>query len=161
SHPEVQADLFGGVASARKTTTQYNLLFKALDGFIPEYIKAGEKYRAFRWPLRQGGETTDMIQVDLFTATPATWGLIYLIRTGSAEFSKRVVQSLARYHRPAHGGAVRNATGIRAEGWSGAGVPFWSDADKDRMPVVATPEESDVFALARMREFPAVERSWE
>jgi DNA polymerase/3'-5' exonuclease PolX len=37
--------------------------------------------------------TNEGIDVDLFTARPENWGLIYALRTGSAEFSHRVLAS--------------------------------------------------------------------
>ena len=82
-----QATLFGG-----ETTITENLLFTYLAG-KSEYsiIKMGERYCQFEYI---GAE--DTIKVDLFTATPATWGYIFMIRTGPAEFSKWVVTELER-----------------------------------------------------------------
>ena len=54
----------------------------------------GERYYRGVLPLSNGRE----IGLDLFVVLrPAQWGVIYAIRTGSAEFSKAVVTRLHRY----------------------------------------------------------------
>lgn len=63
-------------------------------------------------------------QLDLFLTTPKSWGVIFLIRTGSAEFSQAVVT-----HAKYHGKPVKNGR------LTMSGVP------------VETPEEEDVFRL--------------
>jgi len=68
----------------------------------------------------------DGIALDLFFATPANWGLIFAIRTGSAEYSHLV---LAR-------GWVRNGYKSVNGMLSRDGVP------------VPVPEEHDLFRLA-------------
>lgn len=45
--------------------------------------KAGEKYIKF--------VSSRMMNVDLFLCTPETWGCIFMIRTGSAEFTRKMV----------------------------------------------------------------------
>ena len=47
-------------------------------------IKRGEKYAQFR--IVKAG-----INLDLFLASPATWACIFVIRTGSAQFTHRLV----------------------------------------------------------------------
>ena len=97
-----------------------------LDGFLTDrgvvFAKRGEKYQQFAY----GSHT-----VDLFIATPATWGSIYTIRTGSADFSHWLVTP-----RP-HGACP----------WS---VRFGAAGDHPgRLTqagrLLATPEEADVF----------------
>ncbi len=69
------------------------------------------------------------IPVDLFLVyPPATWGLIYLIRTGSAKFSQGLVTRLHHYGLRAEEGRVVDTVGN----------------------VQATPDEEAVFALAHM-----------
>lgn len=126
----VPGDLFG----ARHDRT-YNRLWEALDGFLGgKYLKAGEKYRAFVLP-------SEGIKVDLFTATRDNWGWIYLIRTGSAEFSHHVAKSLNRQGYTSDEGSIHRAT-------------FAVDPKDGRarmIPVgepIATPAEEDVFDLA-------------
>lgn len=81
------------------------------------------------------------IKVDLFLATPETWGVLYLIRTGSRDFSKAVVGSWriksdggqclkGRLHPP--------CTRAIPVAVSRDGVPLG--------PPIDTPEEEDVFA---------------
>lgn len=54
-----------------------------------DFVKKGEKYMQF-WLMRKDGG--QIIKVDLFIVTPpATFGVIYVLRTGSAAFSKWLV----------------------------------------------------------------------
>lgn len=57
----------------------------------------GDRYRKLVW---KG------VPVDLFTATPATWGAIFLIRTGPADFSERWVTAIKRHGLKMDGGQV-------------------------------------------------------
>ncbi|HEU4597206.1 MAG TPA: hypothetical protein VFS10_18895 [Pyrinomonadaceae bacterium] len=56
------------------------------------------------------------IKLDLFLTTEEQWGLIYLIRTGSAEFSQAVM-TYAKYHTCYHveGGALCDRRGQKLE----------------------------------------------
>jgi DNA polymerase/3'-5' exonuclease PolX len=136
---EVDGDLFGA-----KATREWNLLFEALDRFIPSYIKSGPKYRAFYWPVRRDGETTGHVQVDLFTATPENYGLILAIRTGSAGFSKQLV------------------TALRARGLcSSEGRVYHLVNNEPAGDPVSTPSELDVFRLAGMKWIAPAERNYE
>lgn len=49
--------------------------------------KNGAKYKQFTFDWQAGWA----FKVDLFLATRETWGVIFLLRTGSAEFSRRMV----------------------------------------------------------------------
>lgn len=69
------------------------------------------------------------IKLDLFLTTAEQWGLIYLIRTGSAEFSQGVMTY------------VKHQTDYRIQ--DGA---LW---DRDGQ-VLSTPEEEDIFRLLRL-----------
>jgi DNA polymerase/3'-5' exonuclease PolX len=64
------------------------------------------------------------IKLDLFIAAPDNWGIIFAIRTGSAEFTQALVTHAARIGYPCKEGYIRRA-----------GQP------------VPTPEERDVFDL--------------
>lgn len=137
----------------------HNFLWAALDGLGDQvhWIKRGEKYRQFAYPLHLDGVSE--ISVDLFTANEKNWGLIYLIRTGSSVFSQHVVSYLAKNFRPSHAGYVR--MGGRAPATiKGDGFPTWPDKAKDGMEIIPTPEEVDVFRLAGVRMLPPSERSW-
>lgn len=68
------------------------------------------------------------IIIDIFTATPSSWGSMLLIRTGDADFSRLFMGTILPKH------------GYRAEGGF-----IWKGND-----VVNLPEERDVFALAKM-----------
>lgn len=83
------------------------------------FTKNGDKYKQFEY----GGMT-----VDLFLATPETWGVIYVIRTGNAEFSHWLVTP--HYAGGAMPGTMRCQDGR-----------LWKSG-----AVLNTPEEADVFA---------------
>jgi DNA polymerase/3'-5' exonuclease PolX len=69
------------------------------------------------------------VKADLFMATPATWGAVLAIRTGSADFARELVTRWTRVS----GGHVR-------------GGLLHDDAGL----VVPTPEEEDVFRACRL-----------
>jgi DNA polymerase/3'-5' exonuclease PolX len=82
------------------------------------------------------------LQVDVFVVRPpAEWGVILLLRTGPARFSQEFVTEVR-----ARGMHV--AKGALHEG------PGHDDPGKCRCPVIATPEESDVFREVDMAEVP-------
>ena len=82
----------------------------------------------------------DGIALDLFFATPENWGLIFAIRTGSADYSHHVL---------AHGWSVRGFKSIEGVLHNSAGRP------------VATPEEEDLFRLAGVPLVPPEQRTIE
>lgn len=84
--------------------------------------KADGKY--WRGILWQHGD----LKLDLFIARPENFGAIYLIRTGSAEFSEAVVTHAKRIGKRCQEGS------------------FTVDGEP-----VATPEEADVFRLLNLR----------
>lgn len=64
----------------------------------------GERYYRGVTEISPGAE----IGVDLFVVLPpATWGVIYFIRTGSAEFSQAAVTRLHRWGLQSQGGTIR------------------------------------------------------
>lgn len=86
-------------------------------------IKNGSRYKQI--------ELTEGINLDLFIVLPpAQWGVIYLIRTGSAEFSHRFVTPRK------YGGLL--PSNLRVQ--DGA---IWSNNH-----IIETPQERDVFDLA-------------
>jgi len=85
------------------------------------FNKAGERYIQFNYKNEQ---------IDLFLSSEDNWGLIYLIRTGSAEFSSKM---LARWKKVSGGGYSENGYLHTAEG-----------------KVIITKEEIDVFKLCEM-----------
>lgn len=89
--------------------------------------KDGENYKKFYFIRYQ-------IWVDLFLTTPEQWGLIYLIRTGSADFSRLMVTS-------------KQKGGYMPSNYKVSGGRVWSGESK----VLATPEESDIFRLWNMK----------
>ena len=85
----------------------------------------------------------DKIRVDLFLATPQTWGAILAIRTGSADFSHALVQHWTRKTRGHfHEGRVcpeMKSSAAKPYARTKHGVPLGDPFE--------TPEELDVFKL--------------
>ena len=73
------------------------------------------------------------LQVDLFSASAETFGLIYLIRTGPADYSHRFVTDLRRRNLHVAGGQLHR-------GSRGCGAYVCE--------IVPAPEEADVYAAA-------------
>lgn len=71
------------------------------------------------------------LKVDVFLTTPASWGLVFMMRTGSAAFSQAM---LARWKQVSGGGFSRDAL-------------LWRPGH--RTPEVH-PDESDVFRLCQV-----------
>lgn len=86
--PTPALDLFGGPTGG---TMLDPILGQLVAAGRLERVKGGEKYRQYVLP-RHG------CKLDLFLASPETWPCVLVIRTGSAEFSHRLVTPKA------HGG---------------------------------------------------------
>lgn len=114
-------DMFGEAMPGKER----NALDEALAALAPHYTKNGPKYKQFSF---------EGMTVDLFLATPKTWGAVATIRTGSADFSHWLVTERRR------GGACPGGMSFRE------GRIWFAGAALD------TPEERDVFA--------AVEQPW-
>jgi len=130
----VAGDLFGAIERVRKNRL-WDRLTEVLAG--RDTLNHGEKYRKFLWPTPDG----EPIKVDLFTASAGNWGLILLIRTGSATFSEYVVTQLGNQGRPSHEGWVRSAPHRG----------HFTDKEKAAMPTIQTPTEQSVFELASLK----------
>lgn len=105
-----------------------------------QWIKPGTS-EIIPWePKRDGkywrGLLPGGLKLDLFLAQPGNFGAIYLIRTGSAEFSQAVVTHAKRIGMPCR------------EGW-------FHQCDEPK----ATPEEEDVFELLRLEYLPPEART--
>jgi len=85
--------------------------------------KNGQKYKQFSF----FGKSGDPYTVDLFLPSAETWAVVYMIRTGSADFSRRMVT------RQEKGGLMPNDLSV-ADGRA------WRNG-----VAIATPEERDVF----------------
>ena len=86
-----------------------------------KYNKNGSRYKQFRY---KG------CQIDMFIAKPDNWGLIFLMRTGSAEFSTK---ALAAWKRVTGGGYAKD------------GYLYNSKNE-----IFYTYEEEDMFKLCKM-----------
>ena len=116
AEPYFETDLF-------LTQTENHMLNGVKWEAFGRIVKDGNKYKQIE--LHEG------INLDLFIVTPpAQWGVLYLIRTGSAEFSHRFVTTKQE------GGLLPSYLRVK----DGA---IWSHNH-----IVPTPEERDVFDLA-------------
>ena len=115
--------------------TQESMLDEAvLTCGATRFSKSGARFRQFEF----GGMNVDLfIQPD-----PATWGMNFMIRTGSADFSHWMVTD--RHH----GGALPSYLRVK-------GARIWYG---DKM--LDTPEETDVFRLVGPAWIPPTEREF-
>lgn len=95
--------------------------------------KAGEKYIKL--------VSNRKMNVDLFLCTPETWGCIFLIRTGSAEFTRKIV------------------TKKTFRGWCPDNMNFYEGRLWRDGVVLETPEEMDVFRELGLAFVPPEQRS--
>jgi DNA polymerase/3'-5' exonuclease PolX len=97
------------------------------------WIKPGTSEIVSWEPKRDGkywrGLLGEDIKLDLFLTTPASWGIIYAIRTGSAEFSQALVTHAKRIGMPCIEGYLTNIAGER----------------------ILTPEERTVFDILGLK----------
>jgi len=96
------------------------VMYRMADFTSAELLVGGNKYRKYN---------IDGVQLDLFITTPEQWGVIFMIRTGSANFSKLMVTARQE------GGYCPSHMHFK-DGW------LWSGENK-----LDTPEERDVFKL--------------
>ena len=143
-----QGTLFGSPNAARS-----NLLWEAIETYSDGHlrlmpIKPGTEAIEpdLRWPSKRPlGESKlfklwlprQQVAVELYLVTPETWGCAFAIRTGSALFSKALVQ---RWTEVSKGGHVTNLRMWRAG----------DSADREGSVPLDSPEEVDVFRLCRI-----------
>jgi DNA polymerase/3'-5' exonuclease PolX len=94
-----------------------------------EPIKGGDRYKQF-WIHRETAEL--QIKLDLFICERETWGVIFALRTGPAEFSRRLVTPMRQ------DGLLPSYMRVKdGRAWDGDGC-------------LHTPEERDFFAALGM-----------
>lgn len=120
--PKLDLDLFGNPTSVSEVD-------RLLAGWPLTLLKNGPRYKQFSFV----GSLGNIYKVDLFLQPdPATWGVNFLIRTGSADFSHKMVTP--RWQ----GGYMPNDFRVEeARVWQGGGK-------------LLTPEEADIFELWEM-----------
>ena len=96
-------------------------------------FKAGDRYIQTEF---------DGTQIDLFLATPDTWGCVFTIRTGSAEFSHILVT------KKSYGGYCPDNLYFRE-------ARIWNSRND---VAYSTPEEEDVFQVLRLEYIEPSER---
>jgi DNA polymerase/3'-5' exonuclease PolX len=134
--PKPTRDLFGNrnrdshtiIAKVYDLAQNGNLLLSPEE---PLFTKRGDWYAQFN---------CFGMKVDLFMTTPEKWGCIYLIRTGSADFSKRMMTKVSR------GGDCPDHLYFKdGRLWEGENA-------------LETPEEEDVFRLLGVNWLEPIER---
>jgi DNA polymerase/3'-5' exonuclease PolX len=106
-----------------------SLVDEALACWPLTFHKRGEKYQQFSFDWQPGWT----FKVDLFLPNTDTWGVVYLLRTGSPDFSKRMVTARS------YGGYKPDAYTVEHGRVRMAGM------------LLPTPEERDVFELFGVR----------
>lgn len=115
--PKRETNLFGEPGAS---LLNYRLIELIQSGYLLSAGADGDKYKKFY--LAPSG-----VQLDLFITTPEQWGVIFTIRTGSRDFSHRLVTSQSQ------GGMLPGGFKV------GGGRLWWWDA------LISTPEEIDFF----------------
>jgi len=95
-----------------------------------------------RWGELYRGVEVGGIKVELFTATPATWGYIHWLRTGPADGNQYVVGQMWKSKIRAQGGAI-----WYAPDWKMSVRLEWKIPNRQQVRVA---EESDFFGLLGM-----------
>jgi len=91
--------------------------------------KNGQKQKQFIFTTRSG----EIYQVDLFLQPdPETWGVNFLLRTGSDRFNRRMVTRKSKH----------NDFGLKPDGYSLSGARVWYQGEK-----LDTPTEESIFEL--------------
>lgn len=99
----------------------------------------GDKQKSFTFTTNIGST----VQVDLFICTPQTWGVNFMIRTGSAVFSQRMVTPRGDYRK-----------GIMPAQYYVSEARVWLNGT-----ALDTPEEEDVFRLWGIEYIPPQSRT--
>ncbi len=100
--------------------------FKNLKIIKGRYIKDGDKYKQIELP--------EGVNLDLFLCKPENWGNIFLIRTGSAGFSRWMM-----------GFKIKEFGYIHREGY------IWKKNKAGNYKAIKCFEEQDIFNLCKMK----------
>ena len=122
-------------------TSYENLLFEHIAANRHDkyaIIKMGEKYAQIEVFDEHATGVRQYIKVDIFTATFRTWGYIFMLRTGPAEFSKFVVTTLKQKGYVLKDGAI----------WSGS-EPLLTRNETDVFHLL---QIADIYSEYRYRE---------
>ena len=116
-------DLFGDVTSVQMDGFENKLSDLVKEGRLLPPTKNGDKFKQFGIPAVKG------LMLDLFIATPDNWGIILAIRTGSTDFSRRLVTQ-------------RNKGGLLPDEYRVSDGKLWRGTK-----AIPTPTEEGVFDL--------------
>lgn len=132
------------VAIARKAFPQFGSpITSPLEGLCASYREEGimtprlDKMGRPAWGEKFKRAIWNGVAFDLFIVTPETWGVLFLLRTGNADFSRGIVTIRS------YGGAMPDS------GWHIKDGRLIADGHQ-----LYTPEESDVF---RFLDLPFIE----
>lgn len=138
---EVQADLFALGHREVERSALWDRLEAGREAGWCQPLKPGvpDLVPDPKWPEKRGAGSRywrllllpERVKVDLFLATPETWGLVLAIRTGSADFSRAL---------------VTRWTAVSGGGHAVDGRLCWPDGRAED-----TREEEDVFRALRCR----------
>lgn len=124
--PKRDADLVGGVGASALDAILARLVWEAR---LRPAGADGENYKKFEFCKVAG------LQLDLFITNRDCWGVIFAIRTGSADFSRRLVTTQM------HGGLLPNDCRVK-DG------RVWANEDEmGAWGLLETPEEFDVLEI--------------
>jgi DNA polymerase/3'-5' exonuclease PolX len=111
----------------------YTGLFETDEAYHPEFIELVKSFEIILGRPEDGKYVKIMLQegikLDLFIANPNNWGLIFMIRTGSANFTKRMV------------------TECKHNGYYVDDGYLWRKRDN---AMIAVPEEEDFFNITKL-----------
>jgi DNA polymerase (family 10) len=133
--PRFQVDLFK--EDLENEPTELDLILERLvtQGRLSKPVKNGTKYKQFGIPAVDG------LMLDLFLPRLDNWGIIYAIRTGSADFSKKLVTQQCK-------------GGLLPDGYLVNGGMLWHQGR-----AIPTPTEQGVFDLLDSGWIPPKERT--
>lgn len=130
-------------------TKRVNLFLHAMDGLYRQNAFTKHVYPngTHRWGERYRGVSWRGFAHEFFMADAENWGLILLIRTGPAEYSRTVVEALNRRGHPSVEGYVRRRP-----------IPDAPPAPASEWEKIACPDERHVLGLAGLPYIPPEER---
>ena len=120
----------GGLFGDLKKPTLFPVLESLVKAGKLIYLQGGEKMRRYQIVKSEG------TCLDLHIVSPETWGVLFAIRTGSAEFAKTLVTQRCQRGRLDDGLVVKD------------GRVWTIGADGAERTALNTPEEQDFFAVA-------------
>lgn len=130
-------------------------LWAHVDALVSEGVFGKARYgqaQSVRWGDTYRGLDVDGFKVEIFTATPETWGYIYWLRTGPGDANQYMVGQLWNSKMRAADGGIWYARDWKRDGNK------WMSATRQQVRVE---DERTLFSLFGMEYLDAAERSLE